>query len=72
MEDVSDDKPSFQTPSILSTIPHCIDHVEDLRFPLTMAIRVVPQAQSTSPSFSPSAPQVEPFEPEIEIPARGP
>ena len=31
---------------------------------------MVPHAQSTSPSFSPSAPQVEPFEPEIEIPAR--
>ena len=49
MEDMSDDKPSFQIPSILSTLPHCIDHVEDLRSPLSMAIRVVPQAQSTSP-----------------------
>ena len=57
---LTSDKPSFQTPSILSTLPHCIDHVEDLRSPLPMAIRVAPQAQSTSPSFSPSAPQVEP------------
>ena len=68
MEDVSYDKPSFQTPSILSTLPHCIDHVEDLRAPPPKAIRVVPQAQSTSPSFSLSAPQVEPFEPEMRSP----
>ena len=67
---LTSDKPSFQTPSILSTLPHCIDHVEDLRSPPPKAIRVVPQAQPTSPLFSPSAPQVEPFEPEIEIPAR--
>ena len=70
MEDRPDDKMGLNIPSILSTLPHYIDHVEDLRSPLTMAIRVVPQAQPTSPSFSPSAPQVEPFEPEIEIPAR--
>ena len=70
MEAVSDDKPSSQIPSILSTSPYCPEHVEVLRSPPPKAIRVVPQVQSTSPSFSPSAPQVEPFEPEIEIPAR--
>ena len=70
MEDRPDDKMGPNIPSILSTLPHCIDHAEDLRSPLTMAIRIVPQAQPTSPSFSPSAPQVEPFDPEIEIPAR--
>ena len=72
MEDVYDEnlKPSFQPPSILSTFPHCIAHVEDWLSPSPKAILVAPPAQSTSPSFSPSAPQVEPLEAEIEIPAR--
>ena len=70
MEAVSDDKPSSQIPSILSTSPYCPEHVEVLCSPPPQATRVVPPAQPTSPSFSPSAPQVEPFEPEIEIPAR--
>ena len=71
MEAVSDDKASFQLPTWsilrLSTIPYCL---EVRRSPPPKAIRVVLQAPSTSPSFSPSAPQVEPFEPEIEIVVR--
>ena len=70
MEVVSDDKPSCQLPSILSSIQYCLAHVEDRPSPPPKAIHVAQQAQSTSPSFSPSAPQVEHFEPEIEIPAR--
>ena len=74
MEAVSDDKSSLQIPSDISepsAIPKCLASlVEAQQSSPPEAIRVVSQAQSTSSSYSPSAPQVEPFEPEIEIPAR--
>ena len=64
----------FPIPSDISepsAIPSCLASlVEARQSPFSEAIRVVLQAQPTSPSFSQSAQQVEPFEPEIEIVAR--